>query len=272
MLRRLSPADPFWQSPAFWADEVLFNLFHLILETQGILLESEDGLMRLGQTNPNATLWIWTPAGLEAGTLQPLAGLVRTAYQDQSSLCVTARPDMIQALQAVYGPSARHSQRILHRMRAQHCLRLEAPPLHGQGIPGSQADPNAFAGFLAAYFQQTQPVPPAPEAIEERARQLAATGNAFVWLDAQSRIVSLANIAHRAPRHGRINMVFTHPKARGNGYAGMLVTFLCRILQAESRTPMLYTDADYPSSNRAYAKIGFTCCGELTQMEILRLA
>ena len=271
MLRDLSPNDPFWESPVFLADEVLFNPFHLILETPGILWESEDGGIRLGQTGPNGTLWIWTPEGLDAQTLQPLAGLVRGAYHNQSSLSVSARPEMIQALQAVYAASARHSLRILHRMLAQHCLRLSEPANHGKAIPAREADPAAFMDFLNVYCQQTQPIPPGAEAVEAKAQQLAASGNACLWLSPEGRIVSLANIAHRSPRHGRINMVFTHPEYRGNGYAGMLVAFLCRTLRAEGRTPMLYTDADYPASNRAYAKIGFTPRGALTQMEILCL-
>ena len=52
---------------------------------------------------------------------------------------------------------------------------------------------------------------------------------------------------------------------RGHGYAGMLVASLCRELLAHGATPMLYADADYPASNRAYQKIGFEKAGEVTQ-------
>ena len=36
-------------------------------------------------------------------------------------------------------------------------------------------------------------------------------------------------------------------------------------LLAHGATPMLYADADYPASNRAYQKIGFEKAGEVTQ-------
>ena len=53
-------------------------------------------------------------------------------------------------------------------------------------------------------------------------------------------------------------------------YAGMLVGTLCRKLLAEGVRPMLYADAAYPSSNRAYQKIGFTKTGEVTEYAFRR--
>ena len=69
---------------------------------------------------------------------------------------------------------------------------------------------------------------------------------------------------------GRINTVVTRREKRGRGYAGMLVGTLCQKLLAEGVRPMLYADAAYPSSNRAYQKIGFTKTGEVTEYAFRR--
>lgn len=63
-------------------------------------------------------------------------------------------------------------------------------------------------------------------------------------------------------------MVFTNREDRGNGYAGMLCYELCEELIKQGKTPMLYADADYIPSNRAYQKIGFEEVGNLYNVKI----
>lgn len=66
----------------------------------------------------------------------------------------------------------------------------------------------------------------------------------------------------------RITRVFTNRSDRGNGYASMLITELCEETLKQGKTLVLYADADYPSSNRAYTKIGFINQGDLYNVKI----
>ena len=75
----------------------------------------------------------------------------------------------------------------------------------------------------------------------------------------------MAMIAHRTAETARINTVVTDRARRGHGYAGMLVSSLCKRLLSEGAAPMLYADARNPSSNRAYQKIGFELVGPITE-------
>lgn len=80
-------------------------------------------------------------------------------------------------------------------------------------------------------------------------------------------ILAGAKLSQLGARYGRIALVYTKPEARGNGYAGMAVAAIAQEIIAAGRMPMLYTDGDYPSSNRAYAKVGFIPVGELLKCQ-----
>ena len=97
------------------------------------------------------------------------------------------------------------------------------------------------------------------------AAAMVGSDKLFLWEDESGEICAMAMIAHQTEKTARINTVVTDRAKRGHGYAGMLVASLCRELLAHGATPMLYADADYPASNRAYQKIGFEKAGEVTQ-------
>ncbi|MNR60825.1 FR47-like protein [compost metagenome] len=79
----------------------------------------------------------------------------------------------------------------------------------------------------------------------------------------------MARIAHRSPRHGRINDVYTPPAERKKGYASAIVAELCSILEGESLQPMLYADQGNPDSNRVYRNIGFMENGIVVDIKFL---
>lgn len=150
------------------------------------------------------------------------------------------------------------------RLIANTCPRL-CPP---EGIDGCadgffQAEEGQVAAMFAGFDRDAHGSGEALKAYLPRVRSLRASADFRVWRDKFGHIVAMAAIARGAPRHARINAVFTDPAARGKGYAGAVVAALCEKVQAEGLTPMLYTDAENPSANRAYQKIGFLPVGEL---------
>ena len=85
------------------------------------------------------------------------------------------------------------------------------------------------------------------------------------WMDGEE-IVSMAGYAPlvtvRGGVVGRIGPVYTPPAKRRNGYAGALTAALSRELHDRGVKVILYTDANNPTSNNVYQKIGFIKIGE----------
>lgn len=81
----------------------------------------------------------------------------------------------------------------------------------------------------------------------------------------------MAVVAYEDEKTARINTVVTERESRGNGYAGMLVSRMCEDLLEKGVEPMLYADAENPSSNRAYIKTGFEKVGDVTEYSLEKL-
>lgn len=87
--------------------------------------------------------------------------------------------------------------------------------------------------------------------------KLSQTGQIGLWeLDAP---VSCAAQTRRTPHGGAINLVFTPPPLRRQGYATACVANLCQhLLSSGWQFCCLHADLANPTSNSIYQKIGFT--------------
>jgi GNAT superfamily N-acetyltransferase len=65
----------------------------------------------------------------------------------------------------------------------------------------------------------------------------------------------------------RIGPVFTPEDWRGRGYGSAVTATLCEELVARRSRVILYTDADYPTSNRVYQRLGFREIDNLVQFD-----
>jgi len=64
-----------------------------------------------------------------------------------------------------------------------------------------------------------------------------------------------------------VNLVYTPPSNRSQGYATSLVSALSsRLLESGYRCCTLFTDLSNPVSNGIYRKIGYEYAGDFTEM------
>jgi predicted GNAT family acetyltransferase len=62
-----------------------------------------------------------------------------------------------------------------------------------------------------------------------------------------------------------IGPVFTPEGLRGRGYGSAVTAALCEELTSQRSRVILYADADYPTSNRVYQRLGFQEIDELIE-------
>jgi predicted GNAT family acetyltransferase len=76
-------------------------------------------------------------------------------------------------------------------------------------------------------------------------------------------------LASRTPvLHGvvRIGPVWTHPGHRGRGYAAAVTAHVCaEAFGAGAKACTLYADADNPTSNGVYLRLGFEPVGSVVE-------
>lgn len=78
----------------------------------------------------------------------------------------------------------------------------------------------------------------------------------LIWRDTNGKIVSLCRV-RETQKYGRPGHIITRPEERGKAYAKMLLHFVTKRIFEIGKTPMLFTDYNYPSSNKCYPKVGY---------------
>lgn len=145
-------------------------------------------------------------------------------------------------------------------------LPLQLP--QGEFREALEAEAPKVASWLQAFCEEC--LPKREHLNEEQAQTAAvrsiARQDVFVWC-VDDKPVAMA-LASRSTKNGRtISGVYTPPQDRGRGYATAVVSRLSqRILEQGKSFCSLYTDADNPTSNSIYQKIGYQEVAESTHI------
>ncbi|MBT3070928.1 GNAT family N-acetyltransferase [Rhodomicrobium sp. Az07] len=130
-----------------------------------------------------------------------------------------------------------------------------APSVSGFSRLLAAPDLPLFREWIAGFMREAVPHDVSPS--DERLHATLGEGRHWVWI-AEGVPVSMAAIGRRNRSAGAINCVYTQPKFRGRGYAGMITAVVARNIFSEGRAfACLYVDKRNPASNRCYAKLGF---------------
>ncbi len=256
MLTRIRHDDTLWNNPPFAKEEVLFDLMYRLQTAEDGLFLTDGESMFLAQSSPDMPAWIWTEESVGNEGIAEL----QAACEEHGIADAFVKP----AVGARFFPGKQPH----HRMLGNYCPRLIRP----EGISGmcehpGPGDVEAVMAMLGEFDMQVQGRRETEDQYRATAEAMCGSTNCMVWREPGGEAASLARLAFRSPRHGRIGPVVTAERFRGKGYAGAVLAALCEVILSESLTPMLYTDAEYPSSNRAYQKVGFIPVGELWRVK-----
>jgi GNAT superfamily N-acetyltransferase len=264
MLMKLVPTDEaIGEGSAFLADEVQYNLIHRISEgTDAFCLKSPDGKMIFTQT-PGHNGWLWI-----AKDVTLLKELVRE-LKGEGFPGITSEPETAEAFSNVFCEANGGRFEPFMTMEAYHCPKVIKPAnIKGVIVKATEQHSDTVAQFLSGFMEDAFEVSVDPSTQQGKARSMIEGEGLYLWM-VEGKPVSMANIAHRAPRHARINGVYTPPENRKKGYASALVAEICTILEGENLIPMLYADLKNPTSNKIYQNIGFEKKGHILVLKYI---
>ncbi|MFC4099272.1 GNAT family N-acetyltransferase [Paenibacillus xanthanilyticus] len=250
----------------FLKDEVAYNLLHLIAGSEtSVRWMAPSGSLIYAQT-PGFNGWLW--GDQDSGELEEqLAALADAIAQGDPPPGVTGEARIAERFAKLYAARTGGSYRHYMSMEAYSCP-IAKPPA---GVPGyarsavwDDVDTVArwLVGFVADAFGRKSDA----ESQRPTAESLIRRGELYLWMT-DDEPVAMANIAHRSPRHARLNSVYTQPDRRGRGYASAVVGELCSLLEMEGLTPTLYADVANPASNKVYRNVGFVSCGQVVELK-----
>ncbi|WBW94995.1 GNAT family N-acetyltransferase [Oceanirhabdus sp. W0125-5] len=267
MLTPFVKEDNFFNEKPFLNDEVQFNLMHRIADdSNALLLRAEDNRAIAARSTSKHPMWLWTEPKLSTTEVQDVIKEVNMLLANEESFELVATHEIIELFSKEFGG---HSEEVME-MESYHCPEVLMPDsISGVMKKSSMEDVEIIAEYCKGFIYWGFGKEVTRESQLKGAESLIKSGNLYV-LKVNGSIVSMAYIAHRAPRHARINYVYTPPKHRKNGYASELVAYLSKVILDEGLTPNLYTDLSNSTSNKVYKSVGYIECGKVRHYRFSR--
>ncbi|TFE23749.1 GNAT family N-acetyltransferase [Cohnella luojiensis] len=267
MLHKFDANDRVLSRSMFTADEVPYNLIHRVcdLESSTKLKTTDDTMIYAQSEGHNA--WLWISREVENDRKNMLLQELIAQLNGAALPGISGEPKTVETFAKLYGEARGIHYHHHMAMEAYYCPKAKKPiNMEGALQRSTLYDVETVAEFMAGFSEWAYGISVDPASQIPAAEGMIATGNLYLWL-VDGLVVSMANIAHRAPRHARINAVYTPPASRKKGYASAIVAELCSILESERLVPMLYADLQNPDSNKVYRNIGFVESGKIADIK-----
>ena len=159
------------------------------------------------------------------------------------------------------------SLKIAINMLAYSCPNPIEPTkkVNGRCVPATSEDVELVASYMDTFHIDCKVDIMSKERYREKAKELIEDGRLFFWLDGDDK-VAMCSYGISGEK-GSINNVFTRTDMRRKGYAANIVYQVTKIVEAQGKLPVLYTDADYAASNACYEGIGYIKQGSLCTLD-----
>jgi len=252
-------------------DKILFTIVNLILTSDSLEYYTDGENYLICRSNPNTPIWVWNKDNISEPIVNEILIKLDSMLDEEKVIQITSKEVIFNKLMERYEDIVVDNYFMQKgnylQMKAYECKNLIKP----KNMIGHKERPTYDDLELLAYFQKCEVEDTLREeyakevtyeSLLETAKRHIDTPNFYVW-KVDGRIVATAGYIDN-----RISMVFTNREDRGHGYAGMLCYELCEEVIEHGKTPVLYADADYIPSNRAYQKIGFEEVGSLYNVKI----
>lgn len=252
-------------------EQVTFSLIPLILTSETLEYYTDGENYLICRSNPDTPIWVWNKDDISNSKLNELLLKLHSMLDEEKVIQITSKDIVFRKIFEIYKDIVVDNYFIQKgnylQMRAYECNNLIKP----KNVIGHKERPTYDDLELLTYFNKCDiedtlteeySSKVTEEQLYETAKKHIENPNFYVW-KVDDRIVATAGYTDN-----RIGMVFTNRADRGNGYAGMIIYELCEEIINAGKTPMLYVDADYVASNRAYQKIGFEPVGDLYNLKI----
>ena len=144
-------------------------------------------------------------------------------------------------------------------------VEVRSTPGPGMLVQATPVDSDLFWSWEQSFYIDCFGEMP-PYVTREGSDRLVAEEGIYFWVVDGAK-VSMAGANRSTGISSMVNLVYTPPSNRSQGYATSLVSALSsRLLESGYRCCTLFTDLSNPVSNGIYRKIGYEYAGDFTEM------
>lgn len=247
-------------------DRVVYNLITLIRECPDARIFTDGRSYLTAQSNAQSPIWIYINSNADGKSEEQIFNILCDALKENGGLRINAD-------EKFYGVLSRFSKMggAEFSKRGTLCAysaeNVTIPTTKGTIIQADERFLKEIAKLNIVACADDNGEDLSNEQAMAWAKKYSASGNVYLWKDKD--IVSMARVVEYA-EFARLTSVVTKRSERGKGYAKMIVGELAASAIEKGLTPVLYTRAENPSSNRCYLGIGFKKRGEICEFSCYR--
>ncbi|WP_166383151.1 GNAT family N-acetyltransferase [Catellatospora methionotrophica] len=180
----------------------------------------------------------------------------------------TGLPEQTRRLAAQVAGRTGAAATLLASYRMFDAVDVVAPTrVHGRPREAAQADRDLLVAWSEAFQREALADHPQSNPAAPIDGRLALGGLLWTW-EAGGEPVSMAAMTAPAAGVVRLNLVYTPPRRRGNGYAGALVAAISAAVLGAGLRPTLFTDLANPTSNKIYQAVGYRPVQDTAMWEV----
>ncbi|MBQ7101940.1 MAG: GNAT family N-acetyltransferase [Clostridia bacterium] len=246
-------------------DEVLFNLLYLINEDKTSFIKTDNLSYIIAKSPKVPSAWLFVNDSLSIESETEIVNTVSDMLAENSGLIINGESARISDVLRKISEKCNIPYSVKMPLNVYACYEKADVYTKGQMIKPSQKYVDDVARLLHQMVLDSESIDIGEKTATDWANARKNADNLFLWKD--EIIVAMAMVAHETSKYARINTVVTDREHRGKGYAKMLICTLTSQLLDKGKIPMLYADANNPSSNAVYRKAGYVYQGEITEFQ-----
>lgn len=248
----------------FQKDRYKFDLIFKMLQSDTALFISDEENYIIGRGTLGYPTWVWTRDKISKDKVLEIEELLKKYLTDSEKDKFTCKKEL-------YNYFLEDSLEYLNKedyfeMGTLCCKNVKKPRETDGNIDRVNKDE---LGVIAEYWfnscNEMQDIDLDPITTEKAimdAKEMFDAGNLYVWRNDFGKIVCMASYSV-SNGQAKVSHVYTPVEDRGHAYAANLIYEITKMILEQGLVPLLYTDYNYPASNKAYINAGYEDTGIL---------
>ncbi len=268
-MKRIDINNKIFSSEEFQKDKYKFYLITQNLKSESVVLYSDEENYVICRGSIEWPAWIWTKDNFDVTKLEEIEQAIALYLTDRDKDKFTCKKELYDLL--VNDGFDKINTEDYFEMGTLYCKQTKKPKDCDGGIAIPTIDDKST--LVQYWFNDSQEMngvdPISIEQAEDDVQKMLDSSKFYIWRNSTGKIVCMANY-NETDGQAKLSHVYTPIDERGKGYAANLIYNMTNDLLQRGCVPLLYTDYNYPPSNKAYINVGYENTGILINFSCSR--
>ena len=270
MYKVIKTDNTIFSSEDYQNDKFLFNIFQKKINNPNAHIMSDEENYIITNESEERAPWIYTKDNFDKTKLKEIEELIKM-YLVKDKMTFTCKKELYNAL--VEDGFELIDKTDYFEVGFMKCDELVEPKQNDGWLDKAKPEEKELIASYIFTFEdfmdesvsnfKTTPLAEVKQQCLERAQEELNNENFYVLRNSNGKIVCMGHYQLAKDGTGKSGLIYTPNEERGKGYAAKLVYELTKKIMSSGYIPVLYTDQNYPNSNKAYANVGYVNRGTL---------